>query len=533
LHIDFVDAQAQALTVEPERLPILPMEGTPSVTNHHLESIAELKLAALIKEAEHLRQQQTTTQGAAQVDLKKQLELLQKEIDTQQKMIQLLMKQVKEQSVGGPTVQKLEVKTATLEGRARQAAQRDQELSQAVDNIVEHQDAVERYGLRLPSTLKQLFDPFDNNESPLSIYGALAVGYNRFIGDSTTAANGAGRPSTPGGFYFGEFTPDFLLKLNDWIFLEAEIGIGSSGSVSAGSFAQADFFVNDWLTVIAGRFVAPIGWYNERLNNPWINKLPADAPGAAPLLWLQVLPPMSLLGIEATGSFYLGCSPLKMEYAAFVSNGLNVTPKAQGMPTINELANLENMENTFTNISNEKTVGGRIGLWWPEKGLEAGLSGMYSGDYLGAGFENAITLWAVDVNYREGNWDARFEYGMTFQQAQSPTGTPGLTGNNIRRQGLYGQIAYRPRHLPNGILQKTELVYRYSYVDFQGIDATALDLTTFGSPVDIPVRRQQNEFGINYYFYPRMVLKCAYQINDEPSFHLHDNQFIVELAWGW
>ena len=39
--------------------------------------------------------------------------------------------------------------------------------------------------------------------------------------------------------------------------------------------------------------------------------------------------------------------------------------------------------------------------------------------------------------------------------------------------------------------------------------------------------------GVNYYFYPRLVLKCAYQINDEPGFHLHDNQFISELAWGW
>ena len=60
-----------------------------------------------------------------------------------------------------------------------------------------------------------------------------------------------------------------------------------------------------------------------------------------------------------------------------------------------------------------------------------------------------------------------------------------------------------------------------------------LDLTTFGTPMDVPMRRQQNEFGVNYYFYPRMVLKMAYQINDEPKFHLHDNQFIAELAWGW
>jgi hypothetical protein len=51
--------------------------------------------------------------------------------------------------------------------------------------------------------------------------------------------------------------------------------------------------------------------------------------------------------------------------------------------------------------------------------------------------------------------------------------------------------------------------------------------------VDVPVRRQQSEFGVNYWFYPRMALKCAYQINDEPGFHLHDNQFIAELDWGW
>jgi hypothetical protein len=64
----------------------------------------------------------------------------------------------------------------------------------------------------------------------------LAFGYNKIAGNAATAANGAGRPATPGGFYFGEFTPDLLLKLNDWTFLQAEIAVGSDGSVSAGSF---------------------------------------------------------------------------------------------------------------------------------------------------------------------------------------------------------------------------------------------------------------------------------------------------------
>src|SRR5207244_9338281 len=160
------------------------------------------------------------------------------------------------------------------------------------------------------------------------------------------------------------------------------------------SFAQADFFVNDWLTIVAGRFVAPIGWFNERLNNPWINKLPGDAPGSGPLLWQQVLPPLALLGVMAQGSFYIAGSPVKMEYNAYVSNGLNLTP-AGATPTVSELANLQNMTNTFSFITNEKIVGGRLGLWWPEKGLAGGISGLYNGDYVAGGFEDSMSLWAV------------------------------------------------------------------------------------------------------------------------------------------
>jgi hypothetical protein len=69
--------------------------------------------------------------------------------------------------------------------------------------------------------------------------------------------------------------------------------------------------------------------------------------------------------------------------------------------------------------------------------------------------------------------------------------------------------------------------------DFRGIDPKALDLTTFSTPLDVPVRRHQHELGIDYWFYARLVLKLAYQINSEPGFDLHDNQFIAELAWGW
>jgi hypothetical protein len=489
------------------------------------------ELTRLQQSVDQLRKQQAAVRAVVQPDdkLKQQVDLLQKQIEIQQKMISLLIEQMKKQPAAGPAVDKLETQVITLDARSKQAAQRDVELAQAIDKIVEHQDAIERYGPNLPSPLRELFLPSNTQETVLSIYGALAFGYSRILGDSTTSAQGitGPRPSTPGGFYFGEFTPDFLLKLNDWIFLEAEIGVAGDGSVGVGSFAQADFFINDWLTLIGGRFVAPIGWFNERLNNPWINKLPGDAPGSGPLLWSQVLPPLSILGVQAQGAFYLCGSPIKMEYNAYFGNGMNFTPATPLAPTLSELANLQNMTDTFSFVSNERCVGGRLGLWWPEVGVAGGLSGLYNGDYVGGGFENAISIWALDLNYHKGNWDARFEYGQTYQQATN------FLGTNIRRAGFYGQVTYRPRDCANRFLENLEGVYRFSYVDFKGIDPTQLDLSSFGTPMDVPVRRYQHEIGINYWLAQRCVIKFAFQRNIEPGFALHDNQFITEFAWGW
>src|SRR5260370_461914 len=178
-------------------------------------------------------QQQAVLTAAAQDDkLKQQVDLLQKQIKVQQKLIVLLMEQMKKGGASVPAMEKLQTEMATLEARSKRAAQRDQELAHAIDKVVEHQDAVDRFGPALPAPLKELFLPSGNNETALSIYGALSFGFSKIIGNSTTAANGAGRPSTPGGVYFGGFTPDFLIKLNDWIFLESEIGVGGVGSVA-------------------------------------------------------------------------------------------------------------------------------------------------------------------------------------------------------------------------------------------------------------------------------------------------------------
>jgi hypothetical protein len=468
------------------------------------------EVVLLRQQIQALRLEQQAAAGAQQDDvMKKRLELQQKQIAILEKMVRELAKQIGKQPAAGPAVEKLQGQVATLEARSKQAAQRDQELANAVDDLREERDSDRRYGPQLPATLQELFLGSGNNETPLSIYSTFAVGYVVPQGGNS-------------GFFFGEFSPDFFIKLNDWIFFEGEFSAGSDGSVSL-TFAQADFLVNDWLTVILGRFVAPIAWYNERLNNPWVNKLPIDAPDT-PLLWRQVLPTLAMQGVQVRGAHYVCDSPIKLEYAAYVSNGLNL-PAAPA--SINDLANLENMENTFTFAdSNNKAVGGRVGFWWPEIGVAGGLSGMYNGSYL-AGSDDAIRIWALDLNYHKGNWDVRAEYGMNDQD------TAPFTRHNIRRQGVSAQVAYRQRDACNEYLRNVELVFRYGYVDFNGINPRFLDPTTFSSPIDVPIRRQQFDFGIDYWFSPRLVAQLAYEINDEFNHPLHDNQFIFELAWGW
>src|SRR5262249_23066464 len=144
-----------------------------------------------------------------------------------------LMDQVKKQP-SGPADQKLQTQVATMQSRSVQAAQRDQELSQAIDNLNEHADAVERNGPRLPAALKELFMASGTtNESPLSIYGTLVGGYQVFQNE-----RGEGK------FFFDAIEPIFLLKLNDSIMLEAELEFGTS-EVHVG-YAQTDFIVNDW-----------------------------------------------------------------------------------------------------------------------------------------------------------------------------------------------------------------------------------------------------------------------------------------------
>src|SRR5260370_5190978 len=109
-------------------------------------------------------------------------------------------------------MEKLQTEMATLEARAKQAAQRDQELAHAIDKVVEHQDAVDRFGPALPAPLKELFLPSGNNVTALSIYAALTIGFSKIIVNSTNATIDACRPLTTVRLIYLVIPPTFLLN---------------------------------------------------------------------------------------------------------------------------------------------------------------------------------------------------------------------------------------------------------------------------------------------------------------------------------
>lgn len=443
--------------------------------------------------------------GQNQNATNQELERLRRRVELQQKQMELLEQQAKlladQAGNQAPTVEKLETETATLESRTQQAAQRDQELANAVDSLRETVDAQRRYPPPLPPTLKQLFLPTQTNVTPLSIYNSLFTNYHVF-----TKRKGAGN------FEFEEFTPFFLVQLNKRFLLSAETTF-TTGGVELGQ-AQLDMFITDWLTADLGYFLLPVGFWSERLDPGWINKLPD-----APVVMNQVIPNgLASSGLQLRGARYLAGSPFKLEYSAFVTNGLGVP----GDGKLQDFADNDALLGTTANVNSALAYGGRLGLWIPARGINFGASEFVNAPY-GKAAGAVVNVWQPYFNYHYGNFDVRFEYGDMFEQ------TKNFIGNNIRRTGLYAQIAYRNYQSLNKYLQRLEGVFRFSEERFRGLDPSKLDLTAF-DPQAAPVNRNQYTIGINYYFYPSTVLKFAYEINQELTHSLNDNEFIAQFA---
>ena len=441
-------------------------------------------------------------QNAQGQDRQKQLtDLQQKEIGLLEQQSKLIAEELDQQA---PAIEKLQGQTATLGSRAQQAARRDMELANQDDALIDLLDSEIRNGPQLPAMLKGMFAPVQTNASPLTIINTFAVRYDLF-----THQRGAGE------FEFQEFTPFFLLQLNKRMLLSAQLTMAPAGV--ALTQAQADIFINDWLTMDIGYFLAPFGLFNDRLYSEWINKLPDQ-----PLVMRQVIPDgLTLTGLQFRGGKYLFGSPVKMEYSVYATDSVGV-PANTGQPG---WANLNRFVGSTTSINDGMAYGGRFGFWLPAQGINFGVSEFANAPY--SHTAGAVTsIWQPYFNYHRGNWDFRFEYGQNYER------TTTFLGNSIERNGFYTQIAYRDYKSTHPHLQKLEYVFRFSDARFRGINqaGAAANVSQFATPMDAPVDRNQYTIGVNYYLFPVTIFKIAYEINEELHHNLNDNVLFVQFA---
>jgi hypothetical protein len=204
-------------------------------------------------------------------------------------------------------------------------------------------------------------------------------------------------PNQHTAFAFADFAPIFLYRANDNVLFEAgfDFTLANNAPTAPGtvfsfdlSFATIDYFMNDYVTLVAGNMLLPLGTYAER-SAGWLNKFPDN-----PLP--QGLIPNNGIGVQLRGAVPLGNNGSMFTYSAY---GVNGPSSFDGSGTASSLDLAGNVGflstsstfpppygfglpgttySTLGNLNSNPSGGGRIAVFYPFKAhydVELGLSG--------------------------------------------------------------------------------------------------------------------------------------------------------------
>ena len=181
-------------------------------------------------------------------------------------------------------------------------------------------------------------------------------------------------------FALADFAPIFLFRAGDKVLFEAgfDVNLQNNAPSSAGvttsvglSFAQLDYLWNDYVTVVGGYMILPLGTYTER-SAGWLNKIPDD-----PLA--RGVVPSNGAGIQLRGALPLGESGQMLTYAVYGANGPGSADGTGNASALDLDGNVGiKSDGGFGNLHGSPSGGGRIGWFYPWKAhwdLELGVSG--------------------------------------------------------------------------------------------------------------------------------------------------------------
>ena len=324
-----------------------------------------------------------------------------------------------------------------------------------------------------------------------------------------------------GSFVIGSLSPIFHFQYRDIVMLESEleIEIEEDGATEINlEYLTIDWFVSDYATLLAGKFLSPIGQFRQNLHPSWINKLPSAPPGFGH----DGAAPVSELGLQFRGGVPLGS--MRGNYAVYVANG----PELHSVTEDGAEFEIEGVEAEALNVDSdgEKVVGGRFAIL-PIPAIEVGVSAA-TGKATVTEVENEssppagppsgsitdetprdYTVVGADFVWFTGNMSLRGEYVKT----DIGEATAGATaGEGAVWETWYTQLAYR---IPN---TKVEGVIRYT--DFDSAHASE--------------DQKQTAVGINYLITNNFIAKLAYESNsNDLGSPADDDRTLVQLAYGF
>jgi len=313
-------------------------------------------------------------------------------------------------------------------------------------------------------------------------------------------------PENGNGAFGVSFNPMFHYQYGDKILWEAEleIEVEENGDTGFGlEYSTIDWFLNDNMILVAGKFLSPIGNFRQNLHPSWINKLPSAPPGFGH----DGAAPISEIGVQLRGGMNFG-DQSKFTYAGYVGNG----PKLEGED--GEIHAIE-AEGFAGNPDDEFVYGGRVSFL-PIPKLELGISGAMGdvavvendGMDISGDPTRDYTVFGFDSSYQLGNFELRGEF--ISQEVDTEEASVAPEGGKWETWFL-------------------QSAYKFADAKWEGV----LRYTDFDSP-HADDDQQQFAVGLNYLITPSAMLKFAYESNDGLAGEVtDDDRVLVQIAYGY
>jgi len=296
------------------------------------------------------------------------------------------------------------------------------------------------------------------------------------------------------------FAPIFHYQYKDLFLLESEfeIQVQDDGSTEfALEYLTADWFMNDYMALVAGKFLSPIGQFRQNLHPTWINKMVTAPVGFGH----DQAAPVAELGVQLRGGIPVG-KTMNANYALYVSNGPILELNEDG----DEIEAVEYNASTDDGDDN-KTFGGRVGLT-PLPNTEIGFSGAFGDIAIPGEDDRDYDVIGVDFFTRWKNFDLRGEYVRQQVDALVTSAAP----DSQEWEAFYTQLSYK------FLSTKFEAVARYGDYNSNHADQ----------------EQEQWALGLNYLFAPNAIAKMSYEFNDGLAGARTDqDQLLIQLTYGF